>query len=302
MITALHQMKFGTPLVKRAIGSVLNVLKQDQFIKSTVRKILFGLSNPLLKLGNDVLPPEKRYPFPLFGLMAGKNGTAIPFQAKTGIKNRDELGKIIKFNDKSELDWWSGEYCNEIKGTDGFAFKANVKKTDLLHLFAFDLCRSIPLEYQKDTEDSNGIPCYRFVPPANTFGTPEENSNNACYCNNPDGCNVPSGIFNASICQFGSPVMFSWPHFFQADPKLLDTVDGLKPDQKKHQSYFDVQPVLGAPLRGKLKFQINIQINEVNGVKAAEGLRDILVPVASVSSEVEDIKDPKTIEFMKQNI
>ena len=96
--------------------------------------------------------------------------------------------------------------------------------------------------------------------------------------------------------------MFSWPHFFQADPKLLDAVDGLKPDQKKHQSYFDVQPVLGAPLRGKLKFQINIQINEVNGVKAAEGLRDILVPVASVSSEVEDIKDPKTIEFMKQNI
>ena len=64
-------MKFGTPLVKRAMGSVLNVLKQDQFIKSTVRKILFGISNPLLKLGNDVLPPEKRYPFPLFGLMAG---------------------------------------------------------------------------------------------------------------------------------------------------------------------------------------------------------------------------------------
>ena len=48
-------------------------------------------------------------------LISQKNGTAIPFQAKTGIKNRDELGKIIKFNDKSELDWWSGEYCNEIK-------------------------------------------------------------------------------------------------------------------------------------------------------------------------------------------
>ena len=37
--------------------------------------------------------------------------------------------------------------------------------------------------------------------------------------------------------------MLSWPHFFQADPKLLDAVDGLKPDQEKHQSYFDVQPV-----------------------------------------------------------
>ena len=64
-------MRDGSPLVKRALGSILNVLKQDQFIKSTVRKILFGLSNPLLKLGNDVLPPEKRYPHPLFGLFVG---------------------------------------------------------------------------------------------------------------------------------------------------------------------------------------------------------------------------------------
>ena len=64
-------MKFGSPLVRRALGSVLNVLKQDQFIKSTVRKVLFGISNPLLKLGNDVLPEEKKYPFPLFGLFVG---------------------------------------------------------------------------------------------------------------------------------------------------------------------------------------------------------------------------------------
>ena len=64
-------MKFGSPLVRRALGSVLNVLKQDQFISSTVRKVLFGISNPLLKLGNDVLPEEKKYPFPLFGLFVG---------------------------------------------------------------------------------------------------------------------------------------------------------------------------------------------------------------------------------------
>ena len=59
---------------------------------------------------------------------------------------------------------------------------------------------------------------------------------------------------------------------------------------------------MGAPLSGKLNFQINVQINEVNGVKAAEGLRDILLPVASVSSEVEDIKDPNLIKFIKQKL
>ena len=35
----------------------------------------------------------------------------------------------------------------------------------------------------------------------------------------------------------------SWPHFFQADPKLLDDVIGLEPDQEKHQFQLDVLPV-----------------------------------------------------------
>ena len=43
-----------------------------------------------------------------------KNGTALPFKAQTGINNRNELGKVMKFKDKSKLDWWSAD-CNEIK-------------------------------------------------------------------------------------------------------------------------------------------------------------------------------------------
>ena len=31
--------------------------------------------------------------------------------------------------------------------------------------------------------------------------------------------------------------------YFQADPKLLEAVEGLKPDPEKHQFYIDLQPV-----------------------------------------------------------
>lgn len=84
----------------------------------------------------------------------------------------------------------------------------------------------------------------RFVPADNVFGTPAENPENACFCNNANGvCDTPSGVFNVSACQFGSPVMLSWPHFFQADPKLLNAVEGLSPNKEKHQTSVDVQPV-----------------------------------------------------------
>lgn len=41
-----------------------------------------------------------------------------------------------------------------------------------------------------------------------------------------------------------SPVMLSFPHFYLADPKLLEAVEGISPpDPEKHQLYIDVQPV-----------------------------------------------------------
>jgi hypothetical protein len=35
----------------------------------------------------------------------------------------------------------------------------------------------------------------------------------------------------------------SFPHFFDADPILLDQVEGMKPDKKKHQFFMAFEPV-----------------------------------------------------------
>ena len=69
--SALNAMNNGNPVLKRALGNILSVLKQEKFITLPVRKLLFGYSNPLIKLGKDVLPPEKRWPHETFGLFVG---------------------------------------------------------------------------------------------------------------------------------------------------------------------------------------------------------------------------------------
>ena len=53
---------------------------------------------------------------------------------------------------------------SSFRGTDGFIYKPNVQKSDVLHVFNRDLCRSIPLVYEKDIVDKNGIPGYRYIP------------------------------------------------------------------------------------------------------------------------------------------
>jgi len=40
--------------------------------------------------------------------------------------------------------------------------------------------------------------------------------------------------------------MLSFPHFYLGDPRLLEQVEGLNPDPKKHEFYLDVHEVLCA--------------------------------------------------------
>lgn len=37
--------------------------------------------------------------------------------------------------------------------------------------------------------------------------------------------------------------MVSFPHFYQADPKYINAIDGLSPNKEEHETYLDLEPV-----------------------------------------------------------
>ena len=37
------------------------------------------------------------------------------------------------------------------------------------------------------------------------------------------------GVFDVTVCQFGAPIVLSWPHFLGAEDKFKDAVEGLNP-------------------------------------------------------------------------
>lgn len=97
--------------------------------------------------------------------------------------------------------------------------------------------------------------------------------NNSCF--DTEDYKAPKGLQNISPCQYselksqeikllhrkvclfkpnnsiyfqlwyktGAPVYISNPHFYLADNKLLESVEGLMPNQSLHESYFKIQPV-----------------------------------------------------------
>ena len=38
-------------------------------------------------------------------------------------------------------------------------------------------------------------------------------------------------MFDVTVCQFGAPIVLSWPHFLGAEEKFRDAVEGLEPDR-----------------------------------------------------------------------
>lgn len=61
-----------------------------------------------------------------------------------------------------------------------------------------------------------------------------------CYCN---GECTPSGMINVTMCRFGAPVFISLPHFYKADPSLLDHIEGLNPNDTQHSFSITLEPV-----------------------------------------------------------
>lgn len=107
------------------------------------------------------------------------NGSGIGmYKVDRGIKNYRNVGRIISFDNKTKMDVWGGDECDQYKGTDSTIFPAGLKKEEGLWAYAPSLCLSIGAHYEKDST-YQGLPTIRF---GLDFGDARENEKLQCYC------------------------------------------------------------------------------------------------------------------------
>lgn len=63
------------------------------------------------------------------------------FKALRGVKNSHDLGRIVQYDETTEMKVWPVKQCNQYKGTDGTIFPPFLEKEEGLASFAPDLCR-----------------------------------------------------------------------------------------------------------------------------------------------------------------
>jgi len=259
------------------------VVKFDEklFMTRNVSEMLFaGYHEPVLEELSKLPPGIPILPAHRFGLAYGKNGTLGPmYEVNRGLEDNSLFGNIVSWKGEPKLNWWWGEYCNMINGSDGSIFPPFVTRDRVINLFSDDLCRSLYLHYEKDV-DYEGIPAYRFSVPESLFQNASTNPDNLCFCRQQEynGANCTAGIIDLGVCKKGAPIFASTPHFLYGAEEYAEKAK-LHPDPKLHMTYIDLEPNTGVLLRASKKIQINVQIKPFKRLQGFKYAPDMLLPV-----------------------
>nr|XP_029723139.1 sensory neuron membrane protein 1-like [Aedes albopictus] len=204
-----------------------------------------------------------------------KNGTdAGRWVVYRGVKNIMDLGRVVSYNDETEMDIYDGDECNRFIGTDSTIFPPFLTTKDKLWAWSPEICRSIGAEYGGKSKYA-GLPMSFFKL---DFGDARNEPEHHCYCRDPPEICPPKGTIDLAPC-LGAPIIGSKPHFYDADPKLGAAVDGLTPNEKDHDVYIHFQLVRGTPVSAAKRLMFSMEIEPIRDHPVLGDLPTVILPL-----------------------
>ncbi|GAB6027931.1 scavenger receptor class B, member [Chamberlinius hualienensis] len=271
----------------------------DPFISTTVEQLLFkgyvcDIFETLSSFGLEGLPPDSKFGF--FNTANNSNGTSSwSYTGKGNIQLKGKVKYVAPYYNDSTIEVWKGTKCEAITGNEPGNFHPEITKDDVLNLFLEPACRHLRFRYKKEVLH-HGALLYRFEADASELGDGNVNPDNSCFCElEGDEC-APTGLYSVKKCKGGkAPVAISWPHFYMAEQRIKDSIEGLHPEPDKHNSHFDILPLVGAPLMAKIQVQTNLEVKRIPHLPpSVDCLPEIYLPLFW-SQEGADL-DKKTVE------
>ncbi|CAD7084816.1 unnamed protein product [Hermetia illucens] len=195
--------------------------------------------------------------------------------------------KGMKFWGYSEDHPEKNTECNTLRGTyDGTLFPRNISKGEVFRVYRKAFCRTLPIVFSH-SGSLNGIEAYFFKLSEDAFDNSLDNPKSSCYCT--DKVCLKKGLGNMTPCYYNIPAATSFPHFFNADPSLVDAIDGLSPSEGKHGSSIVLQPQLGVPMRVQMRVQVNLLMGEVFANTEIRPFKNLVLPIIWVQLGVDNL-------------
>ncbi|XP_060533958.1 scavenger receptor class B member 1-like [Cylas formicarius] len=284
--------------MRLSYSGLLKSLNEKPFITLTANSLIVGYEDHLYDIAKNYLKLQEKRVFDHVGLLVWKEGVQPDvITVNTGTRDYGKLGRIEKFNGQDHLDLWSSDTCNRLKISDGTVYPVDqVKSKKELHFFLPQLCRALTLKFVEESQVLDRVPVYKYTFPVDIFDNADQNGDHRCYCEKgSDSCGT-RGVFNASACVWGAPIYYSWPYFYNADPQLRAAISGLKRNPAKPEVYVNIHPKLGVLTGGKVKFQVNIQMQKSYGISELNNYKDgQILPIVLIESGLDEKDLPRNV-------
>lgn len=259
--------------VRLMISATFKTFNEGAFLTKPVGELMWGYDSKLVDFLNKwfpgMLPSSGK-----FGLFSEFNNSNTGlFTIHTGRDDIRKVHKVDSWNGLTTLPYWQTPQCNMINGTAGQMWPPFMTTESTLPFYSPDACRSLELVYQRPGV-MKGIPLYRFVAPTTMFANGSDYEPNEGFC----PCRQ-SGLLNVSRCRQNSPVFISHPHFYNADPVLLNFVMGLSPTEEEHGLFIDIHPETGIPMNVSIRLQLNLFMKTVSGITETGKISDVVMPM-----------------------
>ncbi|XP_033338900.2 scavenger receptor class B member 1 [Megalopta genalis] len=275
--------------------SLINVMNSKAVLNITVHDYLWGYEDKLIHFASTVVPSF--IDFAKFGLLDRMydEGDNVVFMNVGKNKNMtEEEGRYLSiesYNFSPGMSQWGYQkvegnetspentICNRIKGcTEGELFPSNLDKHAVFRIFRKAFCRAIPIVFKEQVQLENGLEGYLYSVSDDFLDPPDMNPDNKCFCKKESQC-LKKGLSDMTPCYYRIPAAMSLPHFLDADPSLLNGVEGLHPDPEKHRTKIIIQPAIGIPIHVNSRMQINLVMNPTYFNSEIKAFNGITVPL-----------------------
>ncbi|CAH0404434.1 unnamed protein product [Chilo suppressalis] len=278
------------------LNNLITLTDSQPLVKMTAREFMMGHESKLMTLGNTFMPnwiyfdklglidrklksgalkERREEAFLHAGKMYDFNGDYETIY--TGATDVSQSGLIDTYNGSPNLPQWKGEHCSNVRGSsDGTKFKGALDRNESVLFFRKSLCRAAPLIPVEEGTRS-GLRAYKYIFPDNMLDNGKYVEENKCFCR--EGKCLPDGLIDVTDCYYGFPIALSYPHFYKGEDVLFEKVEGLQPEQEKHETRFWIQPESGLPLDVSSKFQINMALSDLSNIQNTGRFSNMYLPL-----------------------
>ncbi|KAL1463108.1 hypothetical protein WDU94_014895 [Cyamophila willieti] len=280
MVDQIHIDGFKAELVKKIINIFLKNSEKKLYIKKTVKELLFeGYEDGILDLLKQLepfihMPVESR-----FGWFYPRN-TSETYDGlvniHTGVQDITQLGMMGAWNYMNETHYYTGQ-CGTIQGSAGDLYPPRISKQESFSIYATDICSGIKMQSTNEAILIQDLPGIIFKADRNVFDNGSHSHESSCYCP-ANKCSELAGIRDLSPCKKGAPAFLSFPHFYLGDPVLSNAIQGLSPNESKHEFSLILEKNTGIPLQVNARLQINILLRKIKDLDITSGLTHLVMP------------------------